>query len=154
MLRYAMKDKGFSVTDGFVFTDETDRQLYRADGKNWTLSREYVLKDVDGTELIHLKQKLFSLSPTYTVSRNNQHYATIKRSCKRFVIDIQDQLPIVVEQSIAGIHFSFKREDRLIASVTRKLISLMENSVVEIETGEDTEMILASMVAICDMRKH
>lgn len=154
MLRYVMKDKGFSTTEGFVFMDETDRQLYRADGKNWALSKEYAFKDADGTELIHLKQKLFSLTPTYIISRNNEHYATIKKSGGRFRIDMPSQSPITVDQSFGGMQFAFRRDDRFIANVTRKPISLMENCVVEVETTEDAEMILASMVAIYDMKKH
>lgn len=152
MLRYVMKDKGLSTTHGFVFLDETDRQLYRADGRNWTLSREYVLANAEGIEQLRLKQKLFSLSPTYTVSRSGSPCATIRKSGAKFRIDLPDQPPIVVERSLGGAAFAFKRGDHTIANVNRKLVSLWENCTVEVETSEDAELILATMVAIFDAK--
>ena len=150
MQRYVMKDKGFSSTNGFVFTDEADRQLYRADGINWTISREYAFKNADGEELVHLKQKLFSLVPTWTISRYHGPSATLRKSGGKYTIDTPEQPRVKVDQSFAGREFSFTREDRTIARVTRKAVSLTENCVVEVETSEDAEMILASMVAIFD----
>lgn len=154
MQRYVIRDKGFSSTDGFVILDQTDRELYRADGKNWTLSREFMLKSAEGAELLHMKQKLFSMVPTYTITRAGSPCATIKKAGARYSIDVPGQHPIQIERSKAGMEYTFKRDDRPIANVARKLVSLTENATIDIETSEDAELILASMVAIYDMKKH
>lgn len=154
MLRYVMKDKGLSSTEGYVFLDESDQQRYRADGRNWTVSKEYSFKGADGAELFHLKQKLISLSPTYTMQRNGGHFATIRKSGSKYSIYLSDQTRITAQQQKGGTAFMFSRENQPIANVTRKLVSLAENCVVEVEAEEDAEMILAGMVAIFDMKKH
>lgn len=152
MPRYTMKDKGFSSTRGYVFLDQADKEQYRADGKNWTISREFTLKDMQGNDLLHLKQKLLSMYPTYTVTRDGVQCATIKKINGRYSIDQPGQPPIKIERSFADTSFTFKREGTPFASVTRKPVSLLENCTIEVETGEDAEMVMAGMVVVYGTR--
>jgi uncharacterized protein YxjI len=153
MQSYVLRDKGLCATSGYLISDETDRPLYRADGKNWTLSREYTLKDTEGAELLHLKQKLFSLSKTYMIDRNGEHCATIRQSGRNFRIDMPGQSGFKVEKSWSGLEYKFMREGREFAVANPKPVSLTANCTVKIQTGEDTALVLASMVAIYDMKR-
>jgi len=152
MPTYTMKDKGLSTTNGFVFLDCTENELYRADGKNMTLSREYTFKDAQGAELLHLKQKLISMSPTYFISGNDGQSTTLRKAGGKYTIDQPSQERIIVERSLGGKKFTFKRDGKPIANVDRKLVSMAENCTVEIADPKDSEMVLASMVAIYDMK--
>lgn len=148
MQSFVMKDKGFSTTEGFVFLDQFDKKLYQADAKNWTISREYTLNDSQGTEVLQLKQKLFSLSPIYTINSNGNHYATFRQTGSKFAIDFVDQPQITIQKAFGGKEYHFERENKPIASVNRKLISLLENCVIEVKSPEDAEIVMAGMVAI------
>lgn len=153
MQRYIMRDKGFSTSQGFVFLDEADRQLYRAEAKNWTISREYEFKDIEGKLLLHLKQKLFSLSgPVYTLSRDGSPCATIRKSGGKYTVSHTDGSELQIAKSRAGLEYTFTRDDRTIATLSRKLVSLSENCTIEVETSEDAELILASALAVFDSK--
>src|SRR5262245_62000219 len=92
-MRYAMKQKLWSWGEDFAIKDDNDRELYRVDGKGFSLGNQLAFLDAQGNELAFIKQKLLAWGPTYEIYKGDQVCAVVKKDmftffrC-RFTVDV------------------------------------------------------------------
>lgn len=153
-MRYLIREKLFSLGDDFWIQDDTGRPVYLVDGRAFTLLREkLVIKDAAGNELGFLREKLISLRKAYEIHCGGQHVATVRKDlfnflrC-RFTVDVPGPDDYEARGSFLDHEYTFTRQGRTAATVSKKWFSLRDTYAVEIESDENAVLLLASAVVI------
>jgi uncharacterized protein YxjI len=157
-MRYVMKQKLFSFGDDFTIRDSEGREVLYVDGKMLSLGDKLIFKDPQGQEVARIDQKLISIGPTWEISRNGQHAATVKKSLFSFLhctfsVDVPGPDDLEARGNLLDHEYTFTRDGSVVAEVSKKWFSLTDSYGVDVAEGEDGVLILACAVVI-DMACH
>ncbi|MGC9348852.1 MAG: LURP-one-related/scramblase family protein, partial [Anaerolineae bacterium] len=127
-------------------------------GRLISLRDRLSFQDLDGNELLHIKQKLVSLRPRYEIYRGDRHYATVAKRLlsligARFEISVEDGKDLTAKGNFLDYEYRFLRDDEEVAEVSKRWFALTDIYGVEIDDDVDDLLILASTVVI-DMVNH
>ncbi|MBO0780000.1 MAG: LURP-one-related family protein, partial [Ktedonobacteraceae bacterium] len=79
-MRYHIKERVLSLGDDFVVRDDSGNVVYEVDGKLFHIADSFSIRDRNsGEEVAHVKQKLFAYTREYTISKDGQELATIRK---------------------------------------------------------------------------
>ncbi len=153
-MRYLIREKLFSFGDDFWIQDASGRDVYRVDGRAFTLLREkLVFEDAAGRELGFLREKFVSLRKAYEIHRDGRHVATVRNDlfnlfrC-RFTVDVPGPDDYEAQGSFLDHEYTFSRQGRTVATVSKKWFTFRDTYAVDIADGEDDVLLLASAVVI------
>ena len=161
-MRYVMKQKVFCWGDDFIVKDETGKEVFFIDGKVFSIGDQLSFQDMARNELAFIRQKLLSWGPTYEIHRDGRLQAVVKKhlftlfKC-RFTVDVPGPDDLEAEGDFLDHEYSFRRDSKPVATVSKRWFSWSDTYGVEIGEGEDEVLILASTVVIdmaCHGRKH
>jgi len=152
-MRYVMKQKLLSWGDDFNIRDEQGREVFFVDGKGFSLGNQLAFKDPQGRELAFIKQKLLSWGPTYEIHRDGVLAATVKKELfgffkHRFEVDVPGPDDLEAEGDFMDHEYTFRRGDRVVATVSMRWFSFSDTYGIDVADGEDPVLILASAVVI------
>ncbi len=152
-MRYIVREKFFHLGEDSTITDENGRPLYIADGKVFSIRNTVVLKDLRGNELATIKKQLLALGLTYHVTRHGQESAVIRKKIfspfiDRYTVDIPGPDDLSVTGSLLEHNFTIQRGGQVVATVSKRWVSLTESYGVETAPGEDDILILATVIAM------
>jgi len=152
-MRYVIREKFFRLGEDFDITDEYGQPVFHVDGKVLTLHHTLVMKDLAGNEVATVRKHLVSLRPTYAITRHGQEVAEVRKKLispfvDRFTIDIPGPDDLHVTGSLFEHNFTIERSGRVVATVSKRWISLTDTYGVDIAPGEDDALILASVLAL------
>ncbi|MEO5816245.1 MAG: LURP-one-related family protein [Gemmatimonadaceae bacterium] len=163
-MRYIMKQKLFSWGDDFYIKDENEKDVYFVDGKAFSFGAQLSFQDLDRNELAFIKQQLFTWGKTYEISRNGTLAAVVKKELfalfhHRFIVDVPGPDDLEAEGDFLDHEYTFKRGERVVATVSKQWFSWTDTYGVDIADDEDPVLILASTVVVdqaChpDGRRH
>jgi len=157
-MRYVMKQKLFSWGDDFYIRDAGGRDVFFVDGKGFSFGDQLAFKDLQGNELAFIREKLLSWGPTYEIHRNGALAAVVKKelftffTC-RFTVDVEGPDDLQAAGDFMEHEYTFRRGDRVVATVSKKWFEWTDTYGVDVADGEDDVLILASTVVI-DMVCH
>ena len=157
-MRYVMKQKLFCWGDDFTIKDEAGTDRFFVDGKAFTLGAQLSFQDMNGQELVYIRQKLLSWGPTYEIYRDGNLFAVVKKelftffNC-RFTVDVPGPDDLEAKGSFTDHEYEFWRQSGRAAHVSKQWFTWTDTYGVEIADGEDDILILASTVVI-DMVCH
>ena len=106
-----------------------------------------------GNELAEIRQRLLTWGPSYDIVRGGQVVATVSKHvftlvfCK-FTVDVPGPNDLEATGSLFDYEYSFARHGRVVATVSKQYFSWTDSYGVDIATGEDEVLILASCVVI------
>ena len=157
-MRYVMRQKMLSFGDDFQIRDEAGREAYFVDGKAFSIGNKLSLRDMRGNELAFIRQKLMSWGPTYEISRDGETLAVVKKKLfslfhHRFSVDVPGPDDLEAEGNFLDHEYTFRRGDRVVATVSKRWFSWTDTYGIDIAEGEDEVLILASAVVV-DMACH
>ncbi|OYP28274.1 LURP-one-related/scramblase family protein [Rhodopirellula sp. MGV] len=157
-MRYQMRQKIFSFGDDFTIKDSDGNDVYFVDGKAFSIGDKASFQDMQRRELLKIEQKVLSFGKTYHLIRDGQTVGHVKKKHFTFfrdVFDVEDTAAGDLDASGNFIHheYTFTRDGKPVASVSKKFFSLSDTYGVEIIDGEDDVLILACTVVI-DMCCH
>jgi uncharacterized protein YxjI len=152
-MRYLMKQKLLSFGDDFYIKDENKRDVYFVDGRAFSMGDKLAFKDLEGNELAFIRQKLLSWGPTYEITRDGAVAAVVKKHVfalfhHRFSVDVPGPDDLEAEGDFMDHEYTFRRGDRVVATVSKKWFSWTDTYGIEIADGEDQVLILASAVVV------
>lgn len=152
-MRYVMRERLLSWGDDFRIRDDSGREVFFVDGKAFSLGDKLSFQDSTGKELAFIKQKLLSLARTYEIHRDGSLAAVVKRNLfgllhHRFSIDVPGPDDLEATGNFLDHEYTFRRGDRVVATVSKKWFSLADTYGIDIEPGEDDVLILASAVVV------
>jgi uncharacterized protein YxjI len=157
-MRYVMKQKMFSLGDDFVIKDADGNDVFFVDGRAFSLGNQLSFQDMEKHELAFIKQRLLAWGATYELHRNGAVAAVVKKELFTFFhcafsIDVPGPNDLDAEGNFVDHEYVFKRNGRIVATVSKRWFSFTDTYGVEIDDDEDAVLILASTVVI-DMACH
>lgn len=157
-MRYLLKQKLISFGDDFYIEDENGQRAYHVDGRAFSIGDKLSFQDAAGNELLFIKQKLLSWGPTYEFHRGGEVIAVVKKKHftlfhAKFSIDVPGPDDLEAKGNFFDLEYTFFRGSREVARVSKSWFSIRDTYGVEIASGEDDPLILASAVVI-DMISH
>ena len=157
-MRYLMKQKLFSWGDDFTIQDESGADRFFVDGKAFSIGAKLSFQDMNGTELAFISQRVLKLKPTYEIYRNGNLAAVVTKdlftlfNC-RFHVDVPGPDDLEASGNFSDHEYAFSRGNQQVASVSKQWFTFADTYGVDIASGEDDVLVLASTVVI-DMACH
>jgi uncharacterized protein YxjI len=153
-MRYLIQEKILCLGDDFTIQDTDGRQRLYVDGRAFKLLRERLdLRDGEGNTVGFIRQKLLSLRKAYEIHLRGRHAATVSKDiltlfrCS-FTVDVPGPDDYEAQGSFLDHSYEFRRGGRVVATVSKRWITLRDTYSVEIDDGEDDLLILASAIVI------
>ena len=152
-MRYMIRERFFRLGEDSDITDEQGQPVYHVDGKVFTLRNTLIVRDLAGAEVAKVEHSLFALRPTYTITRQGEEVAEVRKKLlspfvDRFTIDIPGPHDLQMTGSLFEHEYTITRDDQVVATVSKRWLSFTETYGVEIAPGEDDVLILASVLAL------
>ena len=157
-MRYIMRERILSWGNDFTIKDADGRDIYYIDGKVFAFGDKLSFRDMLGNELVLIDQKLLSFGAQYEILRGTATVAVVKKHLftpfrGRFTVDVPGPEDLEAKGDFLDHEYSFERDGREIARVSKKWFSVTDTYAVDIDAGEDDVLILASAVVI-DLVSH
>lgn len=150
-MKYKIRQKILSFGDNFTIRDDKDQDHFIVKGKVFAIGDKLKIYDLQGTELLYIEQKVLRLLPEYNIFSSGKHLANIKREFTllkpKFNIT-----SVMGNYKMNGDFFSHNFEilnnNKVIAFVSKKWISLADTYIADIHEGENQAFMLALVIVI------
>ena len=160
-MRYVIRERFFGLGEDSDITDEQGQPVYHVDGKVLTLHNTLVVRDQGGTEVARVQRQLVALRPTYHITRQGQEVAEVRKKLlspfvDRFTVDIPGPDDLSMTGDLFEHEYTITRGDQVVATVSKRWLSLTDTYGVDIAPGEDDLLILTSVLALdlAEDREH
>ena len=160
-MRYVIRERFFRLGEDSDITDEQGQPVYQVDGKVLTLHDTLIVRDRAGTEVARVQRQLVALRPTYHITRQGQEVAEVRKKffspfVDRFTIDIPGPDDLSMTGDLFEHEYTITRADQVVATVSKRWLSLTDTYGVDIAPGEDDLLILTSVLALdlAEDREH
>lgn len=152
-MRYLIRERFFRFGDDSTITDESGNAVLQVDGKVITLRDRLVLRNPAGQEVAEVQRKLIALRPTYEIKIKGGETATVRKHFftpfrDRFTIDIPGPDDFELSGNLLDHEFKIRRGGQVVATASKRWFSIRDTYAVEIADGQDTLLILASVLAL------
>jgi uncharacterized protein YxjI len=152
-MRYAVRERMFSIGEDFWITDEQGNRAFLADGKVMRLRQTVELKDGSGAVVAVVRKKLMAVRETMEIERGGGLAATVHKALisplhHRSVIDLADGGQLEAVGNILDKEFEITGGGRTLARVSRAWFRLRDTYGVDVAPGEDDVLFLAIAVAL------
>jgi uncharacterized protein YxjI len=152
-MRYAVREKMFSVGGDFWITDQDGNRVFLVDGKALTLRETMELKDSAGNIVATVRKKLMAIRDTMEIDRDGEVVATVRKMMispfrHRSVVDLADGSQLEATGDILNKDFEIGDDQRTLARVSRAWFRIRDTYGVDVAPGEDEVLLLAVAVAL------
>jgi uncharacterized protein YxjI len=152
-MRYAVRERMFSIGEDFWITDEQGNRAFLADGKVMRLRQTVELKDGSGAVVAVVRKKLMAVRETMEIERGGGLAATVHKALisplhHRSVIDLADGGQLEAVGNILDKEFEITGGGRTLARISRAWFRLRDTYGVDVAPGEDDVLFLAIAVAL------
>jgi uncharacterized protein YxjI len=152
-MRYVIRERIFHLGDDFDITDEAGNPVLHVDGKVFTLHDRLVLRDPAGREVAQVRRKLVALRPTYTISIGGEQAAEVRKHFftpfrEKFTIDIPGPDDLEMSGNLFDHEFTVEQGGRVVATVSKRWLTMRDTYAVEVAEGADALLILAGVLAM------
>ncbi|MCL2631143.1 MAG: LURP-one-related family protein [Firmicutes bacterium] len=156
---YKVKQKIFSVRDGYHVFDQYDNRAFHIMGKFFSIGKKFRFLDMSGSELFFIKQKLFRLFPTYEIWQGGQRVALFKGKFRMFgkkaVIKSEQYGDFKLWGSVMGWNFRITNNGAHAMEISKKLFRLSDTYAIDIADGlYDPFMLAVATVVDCAYHGH
>jgi uncharacterized protein YxjI len=153
-MRYTLRQDLIGFGDDFTIKNGDGDEVYRVDGKAFTLLREKLsFEDLNGHELAFIRSKIIALTDSYEILRGDEVAAVVKKDLINvfrcgFTVDVPGPDDLEAQGSLLDHEYAFTRGGKTVATVSKKWFAIRDTYGVDIADGEDPVLILASAVVI------
>lgn len=152
-MRYQIKQKLVSIGDDFLIRNESGENLYFVDGYGFSFGNKHSFQDMDKNQLMLIKQRLFTFSPSYKIFRQGVVAASLSRSLLAFRnVFYIDLFPSHRKLKVVGRmiehEYKFFYEKEVVAEVSKRWFRTTDSYAVDINGFQDHQLILASAIII------
>lgn len=149
---YKLNSKILTLGSNYQIWNRHDEPVFNVKGRILSFGHDLTMESVKGVEIARIKQQLLNFLPTFDLYLGEKHFATISRKFswmkKHFKLDVPGPNDYDIEGSFWNYEYEFRRREGIVASVSRKFLSMTGVYGVDIAKGEDDVSILATVVVI------
>jgi uncharacterized protein YxjI len=152
-MRYAVKEKLFSIGDDFWIIDEEGDKAFLVDGKVLRLRQTLEICDPDGRVLVTVRKKLIAMHESMEIEEDGALVATVRKALisplrHRSTVELADGSQLDVTGSILDKEFEITAGGEVLARISRAWFRIRDTYGVEVEPGQDDVLFLAIAVAL------
>ncbi|QMS84493.1 LURP-one-related/scramblase family protein [Candidatus Xianfuyuplasma coldseepsis] len=150
-MKFYIKQKVFTLKDQFSIMDESGNPIYNVQGKMFSFSNKLQLQNPNGSVVLHAKKQVFRFLPKYFLyDPHDEEVATIERKFGlRPKFEIQAGVDnLRVEGSFFAHSFQIYKDDLIVASIQKKLISWGDSYEIDINDINNTELYLFIVIVL------
>jgi uncharacterized protein YxjI len=152
-MRYAVKEKLFSIGDDFWITDEAGDNAFLVDGKVLRLRQTLEIQDPDRHVLVTVRKKLIALHESMEIEEDGALVATVRKALisplrHRSTVELADGRHLDVTGSILDKEFEITAGGEVLARISRAWFRIRDTYGVEVAPGQDDVLFLAIAVAL------
>lgn len=156
-MKYILSQKLLAFGDDFIIEDSKGNKIFTVDGKAFAIGEKLYFKDSNNNILFKIKKKLIKLTDTYEIEKDGKTYAIVRKEMftmfkEKFEIKTSYG-EIKAKGNFIDYDFSFRKDGKKIAEVSKKLISIRDKYVVDITDFNDEALLLACVIVL-DMICH
>ena len=157
-MRYAVKEKLFSIGGDFWITDEAGSKAFFVDGKVLRLRQTLEIQDPAGRVLVTVRKKLIAMHESMEIEKDGALAATVRRALisplhHRSTVDLADGSQLDVTGSILDKEFEITAGGEVLARISRAWFRARDTYGVEVAPGQDDVLFLAIAVALDRIRR-
>ncbi len=149
---FRIKEEFWAWGDDFSITDAEGKSHYFVDGHAFSWGNKLSFQDTSGHELALISQTLLSWKPRYQIIIDGSVFAEVTKEWtwfnKKFVLDVPGPNDYTIDGSFWAHEFTFERQGRVAAAVSKKLWSWTDSYGVDIAIGENEVAILCACIVI------
>ncbi len=149
---YRIKEKFWSWGNSFTITDQSGVPAFQVVGKVFSWGDDLSFQDPHGNQLARITQKLFSWKPRYQILMDDNVFAEVVKEWtwwkKKFTLDVPGPNDYTIDGSFWSHEFTFTRQGRTVARISKKHFSWTDSYGIDIAEGEDVIAILCTCIVI------
>src|SRR6266571_1398970 len=148
-----MRQKLVSFGDDYWIENALGQRVFFVDGKAFRLREHLDLQDMQGNELAAIQEKVMHIKDTYSIYRNGNVLATVKKALvaplrQRFDIHVAGAENMEAEGNILDHEYEIHEGRKWVAEVSKTWFRVPDTYGVDIAPGADDILILACTVVI------
>jgi uncharacterized protein YxjI len=152
-MRYAVREKLFSIGDDFWITDGEGDKAFLVDGKVLRLRQTLEIQDPDGRVLVTVRKKLIAMHESMEIEEDGVLAATVRKALisplhHRSTVELADGSQLDVTGNILDKEFEITAGGEVLARVSRAWFRIRDTYGVEVAPGQDDVLFLAIAVAL------
>lgn len=151
-MKYLINQKIFSFSDSFNIYDIDGHEVYSVVGQVLSIGHKLSFRDMANNELFYIKQRVMKLKPTYEIYKDDNLCCTISKRLFTFfhcAFDINSNYgDMTVKGNVLDHDYTFKVNEKELANVSKKWLSIKDKYVVDISDNIDNAFILASVIVL------
>ena len=150
---YVIRERMFRLGEDSDITDGAGQPVLHVDGKVLSLHNRLILRDPAGREVGQVHRKLAALRPTYEITLGGRDVAEVRKHLftpfgERFTIDVPGPDDLQIRGDLLGHEFTIDRDGQVVATVSKRWLTVTASYAVDVAPGEDNLLILASVLAL------
>ena len=152
-MRYLMQQKFVSVGDDYNIKDQNGNQQFFVDGYGFSFGKRFSFQDPNRNELLDVKQRLFTFSPTFIIYKDKIPKAKVRRAMGAVrdvfhltFLDSKKKIKIVGK--LVEHEYKFYDKKKMIAEVSKKWFRNTDTYAIDISGGQQDRFILATAVIV------
>jgi uncharacterized protein YxjI len=152
-MRYAVREKLFSIGDDFWITDGEGDKAFLVDGTVLRLRQTLEIQDPDGRVLVTVRKKLIAMHESMEIEEDGVLAATVRKALisplhHRSTVELADGSQLDVTGNILDKEFEITAGGEVLARVSRAWFRIRDTYGVEVAPGQDDVLFLAIAVAL------
>jgi uncharacterized protein YxjI len=159
-MRFHVKERAWSLTEAFVVRDDAGSAVFEIHGKFFHIGDDLVMRDHNThQELVHIKQHIISLLPSYELYRNGQRWANVHEQFRlfgeRFKVKGDGNMVFHVDGDIWRWNFTISDgQGNLMGEVSRQLSLFRDSYAVNVAQGVDAPFVIALAIVLELVKEH
>jgi uncharacterized protein YxjI len=154
-MRYAVRERIFSIGDDFWITDDRGDKAFLVDGKALRVRQTFELKDGSGAIVAVVRKKLIAMRETMEIEQGGEPVATVRKALvsplrHRSVIELSDGSELEAVGNILDHEFEIRPSGggAPLARISRAWFTMRDRYGVDVAPGLDDALVLAMAVAL------
>jgi uncharacterized protein YxjI len=153
---YRMRERMIAIGDDFWVENADGERVFKVNGKALRIRQTLAFEDAHGNELLKIQERKLSVRDKMAIERHGDKVATVRKALitpfrERFKVELANGGGYEVKGNIVDHEYTFKRDGREIAKVSKRWFRVRDTYGVEVEEGENDVLVLAATVAIDQM---
>jgi len=153
-----MREKLFSIGDDSWIETEDGQKAFKVNGKAMRIRSTFILEAPSGEELYKIQEKKLHVRDTMEVERDGETVAKVQKALitplrDRFSIELESGGELSAKGNIVDHEYEIERDGEKVAHVSKRWFRVRDTYGIEIVSGEDDALILATTVCIDEMSR-
>jgi uncharacterized protein YxjI len=157
--RYQMRQRMISIGDDYVIENDRGERVFKLDGKALRVRKTIRFEDMDGHELCKIQERMLRIKDSMEIEDPGGHrMALVKKAMitplrERWEVKVEDGPDLRVQGNIVDHEYTIERDGQRVAEVSKRWFRVRDSYGVEVASGENDILILAT-AAVIDTMAH